>query len=362
VLCADAGVPAWSAADAWAYSLHGMLREAAFDARLVHLLTEADVWFFRHFVGDDCENQGRLDGVVRCVIDEPLVQRQAALADLIDAFAPELLVAWGTIPARLLKRAAPQIPLVLMVDECAQLEELIECGAARDFLDFRAGVERGVLYPRGDAGPELDALAGCDLAVSPSELARFTHDSLYSGQRGKMYARSITPAALAAREAAPFATLRRPFAQRDIDVLFIAGRWDAAARNLGLAGTIGARFPSREIHLVGECSASPAVHTHGVVARPALFDLLGRAKVAVFPGLADPAPGGMFEAAAMGCNVVASANCGFWELCHEDLRIAAPSAAAFLDRIELACSRPFGAHGDQFLGDSAELIEILAVF
>ena len=77
---------------------------------------------------------------------------------------------------------------------------------------------------------------------------------------------------------------------------------------------------------------------------------------------ADAAPGGIFEASAMGCNVVASPDCGFWELCHDDLLVPTPSAAAFLDRIELACAQPFSDHRDQFLGDTAELIETLAVF
>ena len=32
----------------------------------------------------------------------------------------------------------------------------------------------------------------------------------------------------------------------------------------------------------------------------------------------DAAPGILFEGAVMGCNLVASKNCGNWEVCHPD--------------------------------------------
>ena len=64
----------------------------------------------------------------------------------------------------------------------------------------------------------------------------------------------------------------------------------------------------------------PSVTHHEFLAdRGALFELLGRARCVVCPSHIDAAPGVLFEASAMGCNVVASRNCGNWELCHSDL-------------------------------------------
>jgi hypothetical protein len=355
-------VPAWGNANPWAYSLHELLGEGALDAALVHLITEADVAFFGYVFGRDFDNPQRLAGVHRCVIDEPLVQRQAALADLIDAFAPELLVGWGMTATRLLSHAAPTLPLVFMATRCDALERLIDSGAARDFLGFRAGVERGIAYPLAADDPELDAVVRCDLIVLPSALARFTYEHLYFAHVGKMYERPLAAAALVAREAERYASQRRPLAQRDVDVLFVADRWDVAARNLRLAATLNGALPTCAVHLVGECEHPFSAHAHGVLSRPPLYELLGRCKVTVFPGLADAAPAGMLEAFAMGCNVVASPDCGWSELCHADLIAPSPTAAAFRERIELARTAAFADQRDGLSGDVAELIETLEVF
>src|SRR5262245_50851133 len=157
ILCACGGVPAWDDATPWAYTLHELLG-AGFDAALVHLLTEAEVSFFRHRFGSDFDDPHRLGGLHRHVIEEPSAQRQPALADLIDALAPELLLAWGFAAARLLRRAAPKLPLVLMVSRCERLEQLIDAGAVRDFPRFRGGVERGIEYPCPDDDAGLEAI------------------------------------------------------------------------------------------------------------------------------------------------------------------------------------------------------------
>ena len=359
ILCSDHGVVASGDANPWAYALHDLLRAEAFDSRLVHLLTEPEAWYFRYRFGNDCDDPDQVGGVQRCIVTQPVAQRQAALADLIEAFEPELLVAWGTTAARALRRAAPTLPLVLMVSRCARLEELIDQRSVRDFVAYRAAVQRGVVYPRSNDHPELDAFAGCDLAIAPSELARFTYEHFYRAHIGKMYGRPLAPSEWVQREAERFEALRRPFERRDIDVIVVAASWDIAARNLRLTAALCRRLRSRNVHIVGECRAWPPAYTHGALPRRSLFELLGRAKVAVFPGLADAAPGGMLEAAAMGCNVVASPNAGFYELCHDDLRVPTPSVAAFLERIELALARPLTDGRERFGGDSAELIETL---
>ena len=245
-------------------------------------------------------------------------------------------------------------------------EALIDAGAVRDFLGFRAAVERGVVYPHTDDDPELDAFAVCDLAVPPSALARLHVPSTSTAPTPARCTRvRIAPAALAEREAERFAALRRPFdAARHRRALRRRTLGRSPARNLRLAASAlrGAADRATCTSSASAVASLPA-HTHGVVPRRrAATSCSGRSKVAVFPGLADAAPGGMFEASAMGCNVVASPDCGFWELCHDDLRVPTPSAAAFLDRIELARARPFADQRERFRGDSAELVETLAVF
>ena len=60
--------------------------------------------------------------------------------------------------------------------------------------------------------------------------------------------------------------------------------------------------------------------------------------MAVPSGL-DAAPGLLFEAAAMGCNVVASRNCGNFEVCPEAF-VCDLSAASFAETIAAALHAP----------------------
>lgn len=355
------GVPAWGDANPWAYALHASLAEAGFEALLVSLLTDADAVYFRHLLGERCADPYALGGVRGCRLGETADQRRAALGEIVDAFAPAVAVAWEVNPARLLRQASAALPLVLVGTQCARLEQLIAGGAARDYLDFRAAVDRGVVFPVGRDHPELAAIQACDLLVLPSALARTAQEHLFPAHAGKMYGRTIAAAEPMLAEAGRFTDRRRPFAEREIDVTFVAGRWDVEARGLSLVERLCARLPGRRVALAGECGVPSSATRLGVLTRDALFDLLGRSKVVVAPALADPAAGGLFAAAAMGCNVVASPNCGPWELCADALMVADPSPDAFVERIERALAQPFPDHRQRFLdGGTADLIETLA--
>lgn len=355
------GVPAWGDANPWAYALHAILPAAGFEPLLVNLLSDSDAVYFRYLLGERCEDPDRLGGVRRCRLDEAADDGRAALAAIVDAFAPEVAVAWEVDTARRLRQASAALPLVLVGTRCARLDDLIAGGAARDFLDFRSAIDRGVLFPVGADDPELAALRACDLLILPSALARTAQEHLFPAHAGKMYARAIAAAEPMVAEAERYRDQRRPFAARDIDATFVAGDWDVAARGLSLVERLRARLPGRRIALAGECGVPSGATRLGVLPREALFDVLGRSKVVVAPALADPAASTLFAAAAMGCNVVASPNCGPWELCAEALRVADPSPDAFAERIERALAAPIPDHRQRFLdGGTADLVETLA--
>jgi len=354
------GAPAWGDANPWAYALHAILPAAGFEPLLVNMLSDCDAAYFRHLLGERCEDPDQLGGVHRCRLDET-DQGRAALGEIIDAFAPDVAVAWEVDTARLLRQASAALPLVLVGTRCARLDDLIATGAARDFLDFRAAIDRGVLFSVGPDDPELAALRACDLLILPSALARTAQEHLFPAHAGKMYARAISAAEPMAAEAERYRDRRRPFAARNIDVAFVAGDWNVEARGLSLVERIRARLPGRRVALAGECGVPSGATRLGALTRDALFDLLGRSKVVVAPALADPAASGLFAAAAMGCNVVASPNCGPWELCAEALRVADPTPDACVERIERALGAPIPDHRQRFLdGGTADLVETLA--
>jgi glycosyltransferase involved in cell wall biosynthesis len=208
------------------------------------------------------------------------------------------------------------------------------------------------------------AVEASDLVVSVSEHAHAAFKRLSPAAVGKIYERAVTPADLLFAEAEELAHLRRPFAARDVDVLFASGGWTPRAANLPLVEQLSAALGGREVHVVGEIDAAVAgARLHGALRRrDDLYALLGRTKVVVCPALAEAGPSVLFAAAAMGCNVVASPNCGYAALCNEDLLAPRCAPGEIRERIERALSRPYADHREAFLGGTTELVETLAVF
>jgi hypothetical protein len=124
-----------------------------------------------------------------------------------------------------MKLAAPDKPLVFMTSGSRQVKHLIDTGAVRDFMAFELSVKRGVVFPvRNDQ--ERRAVEACDLAIVHSPLVRFAFDHFFPAYRGKIYSNLISVADFIYPEAEQCNDLKRPFARRDIDVIFIASSWN----------------------------------------------------------------------------------------------------------------------------------------
>jgi len=84
----------------------------------------------------------------------------------------------------------------------------------------------------------------------------------------------------------------------------------------------------------------------------------------VSPSSFDAAPGILFEASAMGCNVVASKNCGNWMLCNTALLVNRYDAKSFVSKIELSLSQKYPDNFDYFaaLQSYQNLVETILVF
>jgi hypothetical protein len=86
---------------------------------------------------------------------------------------------------------------------------------------------------------------------------------------------------------------------------------------------------------------------------------MGRARSVISPSLIDAAPGILFEGSAMGCNLVASHNCGNAGICNEALLVERYDAQGFVNAIQRGRERRFGdsmqsllagRHYDELLG------------
>lgn len=354
-------VPGWGGLTTATYRLFETMLEEGIDVHYLNLIREADVEVFRQRFGPAYDNPRGLPHVLTCRLRAPLHEPQAGLAALLAEVDPASMAGMGDIATYLMKRAARGVPVVFVTGGCMQVDP------AAPFT------EQG-LPPYGPgSGPdapsvapdwkEREAAGMADRIVTHSEMIRELYRHFYPRDGHKIHPRVVWFAEWIHADALRHAAHARPFAARDVDALFVASSWTRVEKNVGMVAEIAARLPDARIHVVGEAPERiPGVTHHGIVStRDALFRLMGRARTVVCPSLFDAAPGILFEASAMGCNVVASRNCGNWALCHEDLLVDPYTADGFAERIRRAREREYPDRMESFLrsGSYREIVRVL---
>lgn len=358
-------VPGFGGASTSAYDLCRMLREDGFDVELLCFIEERDREFFEYSFGERLGNPTGLPGVVTYGFSGSLLDPQPELTRIIATIAPGVMLAVGYIAALLLRHAAPERRLAFFTAGSQRAQAIIDQGRVPDAVTLARRVERVRAAPRSSVDQEELAVRGADLVImhAPMILEFFRH--FYSSFEGKLYPKVVWMAEWIHRGALRHASQARPFAEREIDLLFVASSWDRSEKNYPLVQAIAARLAPAAIHVVGDVvTRLPGVIHHGLVAnREALLALLGNARTVVCPSRIDAAPGILFEASALGCNVVASRNCGNWRLCHPELLVESYGADEFVERSHRSLTRKFEDHMDEFLRPSSyeDLVETLMV-
>jgi glycosyltransferase involved in cell wall biosynthesis len=357
-------VPGYGGASTSTYSLYRRMRRDGLNARLVNLVVETQLSSFQSAYGDALGNPECLPGVETRVVSRRWAQPDEALTARIEELEPDVLLGAGYIAADILKRSAGTRPLVFLTTGCRQAKTYIHRGV-RDAVTLERLLQRPGPWPFEDRD-EPRAVAAADLVVTHSEQTLAQFQGFYPRWTGKIHPNVVSFAEWVVDDARPFAGFARPFAERDIDVLFVANDWGRPEKNWPLVRALAGRLGGLEVHVAGSGAESlPGVHVLGLVTdREQLFALMGNARTLVSPSLSDPAPHVLFEAAAMGCNLVASKNAGNWRICHPELLVDPPSSRTYASRIKLSVRQPFENGLETFLERSAyaELMEILHVF
>lgn len=357
-------VPGWGGAATRAYLLFERMQRDGLEVAYVNLVGARDETFLRGLFGSAFGNPRALEGVYTCRVEDPYAQVQPDLAAIVRGVAPDLLLGVGFIAVQLLKWSAPHLPLVFLTAGARGIQHLIDVGAVEDFSGFQRRVQAGVCFPVSAADRERAAVERSDLIIVHSALVRFAFEHFFPEHAGKIYANTISVADLLYGEAERFQAASKPFAERDIDVVFVASQWNRTIKNYASVQKIVASCPGLTVHIVGDVDQPHLpVQYHGVITRREdLYALLGRARTLVCPSLLDAAPGVLFEASAMGCNVVATPNCGNWQLCNEQLLVERCASSAFVDAIQRSRRGSYADHRDRFRGGYADLVETLHVF
>jgi glycosyltransferase involved in cell wall biosynthesis len=290
------------------------------DAHYLNLIDE-DPAYLHWVFGPDVGNPERLPNVHTRWLRDPAGLPPPEVSALAQALEPDVMIGFGYLAALLLKRAAPHRPTVLVTGTCRQAQDYVTTGRARDAQMLARILDRWGRTPRLVNPTECQAMEACDLVITHSPLVLEFMSRFFPACVGKTYPGVIWFAEWICAGARSWRDRARRFEDRDIDVLFVASSWERREKNYPMVAAIARRLDDGAVHVVGDVPGRlPGVTHHDFVAdRGALFELLGRARCVVCPSLIDAAPGILFEAAAMECNVVASRNCGNWELCHSNL-------------------------------------------
>ena len=275
------------------------------------------------------------------------------------------MLGMDAIPSSMLKQSAPDTRLIFLACGSDQARWYVERGEAPDMVSLFRLLRSNSFPPAIRPGRELEAMRMSDLVLANADDLRDICRLYYPDWAGKVYSKPLWFAEWICEEAEPYRDLARPFADREIDVLFVASLWNRQVKNYSLVADIIARCRDLKICIVGEIEhqAGHAVHTGFVSSRREMFHILGNARTLVSTSNMDAAPGIMFEASKMGCNVVASRNCGNWRICHEDLLVDPYHLQGYLKNIRRSVQKKYPDHLEYFLGLNAyqELIDMMAV-
>lgn len=343
-------IPGYSGTTA-AYQLFEIMLKDGWDAHYVNIIDQQDVDFFKYEFGKDFGNPKGLPNV-HCSLQPALLdQPSSQLKSLIEEISPDVSVGVGHIATLLLKRAAGNRTVVFLTHGCREMLEAIERGEVKDYLAQERKIVSGAPRPAQIDRKEREAVAVADFIITHSASTNLLYRYFFPEHALKIATDVVWFGEWIQREALSFSGLRKPFAARDVDVLFIAGCWARPEKNYALVRRLVSCLKGLNIHIVGEAAARIDHATqHGlIVKREDLFSLLGRTKALVCPSLFDAAPGILFEGSAMDCNLVASKNCGNWQICNEGLLVDPSTPEEFLQKTALSVSEKFDDNMSFFL-------------
>jgi glycosyltransferase involved in cell wall biosynthesis len=350
-------VPGWGGLATASYRLFETMLSDGLDVHYVSLVLAEDLARFKEILGADCENPRALPNTHVCYLHAALHEAHPELTALIESLDPQRTVAVGDIATYLMKRAAPERELVFLTAGCMQVSTSVpitEQLAAMQDAGIRATPD----------WKESEAVSMSDLILTHSPLIQYLYRRFYPAHSKKIHPTVFWFAEWIKREAEEYSSLALPFEERDIDALFVASSWSREEKNFTMTSAIAGQLKDLSIHIVGECGkpAGSATHHGFVGSRGDLFRLMGRARTVVCPSSFDAAPGILFEASVMACNVVTSKNCGNWELCNDGLLVTGYTADEFAKAILRARTAKLPDHMDLFLERSSyrSLKDVLA--
>jgi hypothetical protein len=336
------------------------LPRAAFDAVYLGVVEERDQDWLAYTCGPAFDNpEGRDDVHAHLLRDGP---GEPALDRSVGRLKPEVVVAVGARAGSLLHGVSREYRTLLLATGFGLVDARPRELALGGLLES-VGRGRGV-----GARPDRDtrrAVEAADLILAHETGVHRLHAFFFPHWTGKLHPEVVGPAEWIRHEVSRHAALALPWEARDIDVLFAAAHWNAPAKGGALLHGILPGLAGLNVVVLGEATRElRGAHCAGLVAdRRRYLGILGRARTVVCPSRFETSSTVLFEASGMGCNVVASEDCGNAALCHPELRIEKPTPREFVERIQRSLlAKLEDRHGDFLRSEANEgLLETLEV-
>ncbi len=357
-------IPGFGGASTAAYALFAKMQRDGLDVHYANLIQPHDLPFYRRLFGEGFGNPKSLPNVHNVPLPGGLFRRHESVVRFVGDVAPDVIVARGTIAAAAVGAAGTGVPLVHLLAGWPETSEVSEHRPIADGASLPERPLRSAQRPTLCRREEAALIAASNVVVASTPLVKALYERvLPPSLAAQIYTEPLSSAEWIVEATAEEGASRIEFADRSIDLLFVASSWTRWEKNLPLLRKIASALGHLRVHVVGECPRPVADATHhGLIGnRRALLELMGNTKALVVPSLLDANPGVLFEAAYMGANVVASKCCGNWELCNESLLVERPGDA-FIAACAKAVERRYPDHLDRFLElrSYGKLLEILA--
>ena len=345
-------VPGYGGASTATYRLFEKMQRDGYPAHYWNIIEDHDADYYEYIFGKNYGNPKQLENVDTIALPLPLYRSHDRLTERIATLNPNVMIGSGFIAAHVMKKSYPEKKTIFLTTGCNQMKDVIIRKRARDFIDLERKLKSAVGRPDISSREEEAAVDLCDLTITHSGMTQFLYQKFFPFHTGKLYSDVIWFAEWIYEDALEYTYLKKPFEQRSIDALFISSSWNRKEKAFNVVKKILPLLKGLEIHLVGEIEEEDAIPAtcHGVMRdRKELFSLIGNSKTVVCASSFDAAPGILFEGSAMDCNLVASKNCGNWEICNETLLVDPYLPNNFADKIRLAKDERFPDHMDEFL-------------
>jgi hypothetical protein len=348
IACDD--VPNYGGANTTFYILFEALQEAGWNVHYVNIIGGDRLKFYRKTFGNGLGNPKKLPNVHNLLAGNG--DSSCSLRELIDALKPDLMIGKKSTAAYHLKSQRPDLETWYITSSCYQIKKGISKGL---LSSEQEAIERARFYD--DPLPlsyttEIRAMDIVDKVICHTKSTRFWFSYFYPEHKHKISEKILWSAPLVHKKLHQQNSKLKEFENRPIDVLFVANRWSRAEKNYEMVKQIINECKELNFHVVGECEEEidGAVY-HQFMIRDEVIKLMNKTKTVVSTSAYDPAPNILFEASLMGCNVIASKNCGNWELCHPKLLVEPYCLENFIKKINLSLIERFQDNMGYFLQD-----------